>query len=224
MKEIEPYFDAEMHPTDWIRLNAGLNGAEVVALAEDVVGTPCRWDRVVAGDVCYEAPVARRILPWLRGLAAAGAEVWLADPGRAVPGWRWRPEDPALLEDISQVASEIPDSWVNGIDDRRWALAIWSLLSLEDEDELIGVLKYATDLFDADTITGADTLNLVFDDPSMWDVSQIGAGIITFGEGSGGQAILGLQSGSSQSVKPSLSLSKSAVSGTPSPSTSSESR
>jgi predicted nicotinamide N-methyase len=23
------------------------------------------------------------ILPWLRGLAAAGAEVWLADPGRA---------------------------------------------------------------------------------------------------------------------------------------------
>lgn len=70
-----------------IRLNAGLNGAEVVALAEDVVGTPCRWDRVVAGDVCYEAPMARRILPWLRGLAAAGAEVWLADPGRAyVPG------------------------------------------------------------------------------------------------------------------------------------------
>lgn len=70
-----------------IRLNAELNGAEVVALAEDVVGTPCRWDRVVAGDVCYEAPMARRILPWLRGLAAAGAEVWLADPGRAyVPG------------------------------------------------------------------------------------------------------------------------------------------
>ncbi|GAA0599471.1 methyltransferase [Craurococcus roseus] len=70
-----------------IRLNAELNGVEVVALAEDVVGTPCRWDRVIAGDVCYEAPMARRILPWLRGLAAAGAEVWLADPGRAyVPG------------------------------------------------------------------------------------------------------------------------------------------
>ena len=66
-----------------IRLNASLNGAAVSALAEDVVGAPCRWDRVIAGDVCYEAPMARRVLPWLRGLAAAGAEVWLADPGRA---------------------------------------------------------------------------------------------------------------------------------------------
>ena len=55
---------------------------EVAALAEDVVGQPCRWDRVIAGDVCYEAPMARHILPWLRGLATAGAEVWLADPGR----------------------------------------------------------------------------------------------------------------------------------------------
>lgn len=79
--EIDPLAVAAIH------LNAELNGAEVVALAEDVVGTPCRWDRVIAGDVCYEAPMARRILPWLRGLAAAGAEVWLADPGRAyVPG------------------------------------------------------------------------------------------------------------------------------------------
>ena len=75
--EIDPFAVAA------IRLNAALNGAEVSALAEDVVGLPCRWDRVVAGDVCYEAPMARRILPWLRGLAAAGAEVWLADPGRA---------------------------------------------------------------------------------------------------------------------------------------------
>lgn len=70
-----------------IRLNADLNGVEVSTLEEDVVGQPCRWDRVIAGDVCYEAPMARRILPWLRGLATAGAEVWLADPGRAyVPG------------------------------------------------------------------------------------------------------------------------------------------
>ena len=66
-----------------IRLNAELNGAEVAALAGDVVGQPRRWDQVVAGDVCYEAPMAQRILPWLRRLAAAGAEVWLADPGRA---------------------------------------------------------------------------------------------------------------------------------------------
>ncbi|WP_135467643.1 class I SAM-dependent methyltransferase [Crenalkalicoccus roseus] len=66
-----------------IRLNAALNGASVAVLEGDLVGAPCRWDRVLAGDVCYEAPMARHILPWLRALAAAGAEVWLADPGRA---------------------------------------------------------------------------------------------------------------------------------------------
>jgi predicted nicotinamide N-methyase len=65
------------------RLNARLNGVAVTTPDGDVVGAPCRWDTVLAGDVCYEAPMTGHILPWLRGLAAAGAEVWLADPGRA---------------------------------------------------------------------------------------------------------------------------------------------
>ena len=66
-----------------IRLNAALNGAVVAPLDGDVVGTPCRWDLILAGDVCYEAPMTAHILPWLRAMAKAGAEVWLADPGRA---------------------------------------------------------------------------------------------------------------------------------------------
>ena len=64
------------------RLNAALNGVALGLPEGDVVGQPCRWDTVLAGDVCYEAPMTGHILPWLRGLAAAGAEVWLADPGR----------------------------------------------------------------------------------------------------------------------------------------------
>lgn len=64
------------------RLNAALNGVAVTALDGDVVGTPGRWDLILAGDVCYEAPMTAHILPWLRSLAAAGAEVWIADPGR----------------------------------------------------------------------------------------------------------------------------------------------
>lgn len=63
-------------------LNAGLNGVAVRALAEDVVGQPGRWDLILCGDVCYEAPMTRHILPWLRRMAA-GCEVWVADPGRA---------------------------------------------------------------------------------------------------------------------------------------------
>lgn len=66
-----------------IRLNAGLNGVAVAAVDQDVVGAAPRWDTVLAGDVCYEAPMTAHILPWLRDLAAAGVEVLLADPGRA---------------------------------------------------------------------------------------------------------------------------------------------
>jgi len=65
------------------RLNAAHNGVTVQASTADVVGQPCRWDTVLAGDVCYEAPMTGHIMPWLRGLAAQGAAVLLADPGRA---------------------------------------------------------------------------------------------------------------------------------------------
>ena len=66
-----------------IRLNALANGAEIVALDGDIVGAAGRWDLILCGDVCYEAPMTRHILPWLRTLHAAGAEIWIADPGRA---------------------------------------------------------------------------------------------------------------------------------------------
>jgi predicted nicotinamide N-methyase len=66
-----------------VRLNAALNGVHVATPAGDIVGAPCRWDVILAGDVCYEAPMTAHILPWLRAMAAAGAEVLLADPGRA---------------------------------------------------------------------------------------------------------------------------------------------
>jgi predicted nicotinamide N-methyase len=64
------------------RLNAAANFV-AIETAADVVGTDAGWHTVLAGDVCYEAPMTHHILPWLRGLAARGAAVWLADPGRA---------------------------------------------------------------------------------------------------------------------------------------------
>ena len=65
-----------------IETNAALNGASVGRLEGDVVGQSGRWDLILCGDVCYEAPMTRHILPWLR-LLAREAEVWVADPGRA---------------------------------------------------------------------------------------------------------------------------------------------
>jgi predicted nicotinamide N-methyase len=69
-----------------VRLNAALNGVAVETPEGDIVGAGCRWDVILAGDVCYEAPMTAHILPWLRAMAAR-CEVWVADPGRAyLPG------------------------------------------------------------------------------------------------------------------------------------------
>jgi predicted nicotinamide N-methyase len=65
-----------------VRLNAAANAVAITA-SGDVVGQPRRWDLVLCGDVCYEAPMTSHILPWLRRMAGQGAEVWIADPGRA---------------------------------------------------------------------------------------------------------------------------------------------
>jgi predicted nicotinamide N-methyase len=65
------------------RLNAAANGVTVRADCADIVGAACRWDVILCGDVCYERPMTAHVLPWLRQMAAAGAEVLVADPGRA---------------------------------------------------------------------------------------------------------------------------------------------
>jgi len=63
-----------------IALNAERHGALVEALQEPTVE---RWDVVLAGDVCYDAAMAREVIPWLRARAGEGAKVLLGDPGRA---------------------------------------------------------------------------------------------------------------------------------------------
>jgi predicted nicotinamide N-methyase len=64
-------------------LNAGANGVALAATTRDVVGEAGAWDVILAGDVCYEAPMAARVTDWLRAEAARGVAVFLADPGRA---------------------------------------------------------------------------------------------------------------------------------------------
>jgi predicted nicotinamide N-methyase len=71
-----------------IALNAAANGVRVDILHDDPIGRPSVWDVVLAGDVCYEQPMAGRATDWLRRLAAAGTAVLLGDPGRS-----YRPAD-----------------------------------------------------------------------------------------------------------------------------------
>jgi predicted nicotinamide N-methyase len=71
-----------------IALNAAANGVTVDIMHDDPIGRPAAWDVVLAGDVCYEQPMAGRATEWLRRLAAAGTDVLLGDPGRS-----YRPAD-----------------------------------------------------------------------------------------------------------------------------------
>jgi predicted nicotinamide N-methyase len=64
-----------------IGLNADLNGVAVDIAARDVIGEASQWDAVLAGDMCYERPLAERLTAWLRELAAS-ATILLGDPGR----------------------------------------------------------------------------------------------------------------------------------------------
>lgn len=63
-------------------LNAALNGVAVETTSDDLIGAAGPWDVVLAGDICYEQPLAGRVTTWLRGLAAAGVTVLMGDPGR----------------------------------------------------------------------------------------------------------------------------------------------
>ncbi len=68
------------------RMNAKMNGVTLMVTTADFVDVKCEWDIILCGDVCYEAAMVGHIVPWLRRMAA-GAEVWIADPGRAyLPG------------------------------------------------------------------------------------------------------------------------------------------
>jgi len=64
-----------------IKLNAKANHLRLKPLLGDIVGTPCRWDIILCGDVCYDAPMTQHIMPWLRACAVE-IPVLVADPGR----------------------------------------------------------------------------------------------------------------------------------------------
>ena len=65
-----------------IELNAAANTVFIEPIANDLIGTNGRWDIVLAGDMCYERPLAERLVDWLRILASQGTRVLLGDPRR----------------------------------------------------------------------------------------------------------------------------------------------
>jgi predicted nicotinamide N-methyase len=67
-----------------LTLNCNLNNSKIDITDKDLLNDPpTGWDLILAGDVCYERPMASRVLAWLDEAVAAGIEVLVADPGRA---------------------------------------------------------------------------------------------------------------------------------------------
>jgi predicted nicotinamide N-methyase len=66
-----------------IKLNAAANGAIIGTTTADLIDSDGNWRIILVGDMCYERPLAERLLAWLSDRARHGARVLLGDPGRS---------------------------------------------------------------------------------------------------------------------------------------------
>jgi len=65
-----------------IALNAHANDVIVRTISDDMIGSSAERDIILLGDMCYERPLAERLLAWLTERARDGTHVLLGDPGR----------------------------------------------------------------------------------------------------------------------------------------------
>ncbi len=67
-----------------IAVNAEANGVAVEFTGENLLDAPppADADVILAGDICYEKPLAERVLAWLAAARDAGKTVLIGDPGR----------------------------------------------------------------------------------------------------------------------------------------------
>ena len=76
--DIDPFCGAAL------AVNAEVNGVSVDYTDTDLLdGPPPRVDVILAGDICYEKPLAERVMAFLQAGRAAGAAVLIGDPGRS---------------------------------------------------------------------------------------------------------------------------------------------
>jgi predicted nicotinamide N-methyase len=77
--DIDPFCGAAL------AVNAAANGVACAFTDADLLDAPPpAWAQVIlAGDICYEKPLAERVMAWLAEARAAGATVLIGDPGRS---------------------------------------------------------------------------------------------------------------------------------------------
>jgi len=77
--DIDPFCEAAT------ALNAAANGVSLDYTSADLLEAPApAWAEVIlAADICYEKPLAERVMGWLAAARARGARVLIGDPGRS---------------------------------------------------------------------------------------------------------------------------------------------
>jgi predicted nicotinamide N-methyase len=77
--------DVDAYGKAALALNAAANGVKCGFTGKDLLDAPApAWAEVIAaGDICYEKPLAERVLGWLAAARGAGATVLIGDPGRS---------------------------------------------------------------------------------------------------------------------------------------------
>ena len=63
-----------------IARNAEANNVAVETVTDDMIGSTKRFDLILVGDMCYERPLAERLMAWLK---SSPAQILLGDPGRS---------------------------------------------------------------------------------------------------------------------------------------------
>jgi predicted nicotinamide N-methyase len=67
-----------------IELNANANGVQIDFTDANLLdASPPPVDVILAGDICYEKPLAEQVMAWLAEARTAGATVLIGDPGRS---------------------------------------------------------------------------------------------------------------------------------------------
>ena len=76
--DIDPFCGAALS------LNAKANGVEAQFTDQNLLDfDPPLVDVILAGDICYEKPLAERVLAWLQAAHDRGTRVLIGDPGRS---------------------------------------------------------------------------------------------------------------------------------------------
>ena len=63
-----------------IARNAQINRLAVETVDKDMIGSTQAFDLILVGDMCYERPLAERLMAWLK---ETQADILLGDPGRS---------------------------------------------------------------------------------------------------------------------------------------------